>query len=651
MDYMPVYRLLKELFPQIDDRLLKVTAKEHPQDADAAVEYIVTEFLPRMVEKAKASSSNDPSRNLSSFAPPDAEAELEDQSSLSRRRKGGHRLAEVIIKETPDSSTLGSDFVKTGSSMVIKEVPFYDAIDGLNEPSKGLDVEVNMDTEFQNDLKICKENQTVELNEFSSSHPCDANGNCQLCGSAESEELILIRMNKVMETNGSYLSSSNIVPVSSAVNYLSGLQSPRTVDSDATAQLKSSYEEPCSDGSDAEAIHQTTPLVSLATPELPFQASVNSQELEKNASTLNNCVAEDMESPLDRTANTGIEDVEAAEVTSTCANRRCSNSHEEDESPLEMLLTHSEQICSVDLLEQIIDDAKNNKKTLFSAVELVITMIKEVEAHERAVELAKKEAEIGGVDLLAKVAELEKMLAHAKEANDMHTGEVYGEKAVLVTEVRELQSRLRSLSDEWDNALAILDEMSKTMECRIAEATEMRIEAEEEKLNKEAAARAALNEQEAMMEKVVQQSKILQEAAEENSKLRDFLMDRGRVVDMLQGETSVICQDVRILKEKFDARVPLSQSISSSQTSCLLASSSGSSHRSPSNSLNLNDGEAEVSGNGTVPLSFVGELQKVSFEEERGGRDDRELDDMGWEFFDKDTEMSGLAGDGTQRLG
>jgi lysyl-tRNA synthetase class II len=56
------------------------------------------------------------------------------------------------------------------------------------------------------------------------------------------------------------------------------------------------------------------------------------------------------------------------------------------------------------------------------------------------------------------------------------------------------------------------------------------------------------------MEKVVQESKLLQQEAEENSKLRDFLMDRGQIVDTLQGEISVICQDVKLLKEKFENR-------------------------------------------------------------------------------------------------
>lgn len=40
-----------------------------------------------------------------------------------------------------------------------------------------------------------------------------------------------------------------------------------------------------------------------------------------------------------------------------------------------------------------------------------------------------------------------------------HAGEVYGEKAILATEVRELQSRLLCLSNERDKSLAILDEV------------------------------------------------------------------------------------------------------------------------------------------------------------------------------------------------
>jgi hypothetical protein len=46
-----------------------------------------------------------------------------------------------------------------------------------------------------------------------------------------------------------------------------------------------------------------------------------------------------------------------------------------------------------------------------------------------------------------------------------HAGEVYGEKAILATEVRELQSRLLSVSDERDKSLAILDEVFNILFC------------------------------------------------------------------------------------------------------------------------------------------------------------------------------------------
>lgn len=45
--------------------------------------------------------------------------------------------------------------------------------------------------------------------------------------------------------------------------------------------------------------------------------------------------------------------------------------------------------------------------------------------------------------------------------NIQHAGEVYGEKSILATEVRELQTRLLGLADEKDKSLALLDEVCK----------------------------------------------------------------------------------------------------------------------------------------------------------------------------------------------
>ncbi|XP_060667383.1 uncharacterized protein LOC107426019 isoform X3 [Ziziphus jujuba] len=293
----------------------------------------------------------------------------------------------------------------------------------------------------------------------------------------------------------------------------------------------------------------------------------------------------------------------------------------EDELSRNSIVTRSGHLCRTDILEEIIEDAKSNK--------------------EKAAEQAKEEAAKGGLDILVKVEELKQMLAQAKEANDMHAGEVYGERAILATELKELQSRLLGLSDERDKSLATLDEIHHTLEARLAAAEEVRKAAELEKLEKEESAKNALAEQEAIMKKVVQESKLLQQEAEENAKLREFLMKRGRIVDMLQGEISVICLDVSLLKEKFDERVPLSQSLSSSQTSCILASSGSSlkftapglvlDHEQSSKNLDKVNLDSLI--NDPSPRSQLGEDKVIS--------NDRELLEDEWDIFDKDVELDG----------
>nr|XP_048337248.1 paramyosin isoform X1 [Ziziphus jujuba var. spinosa] len=313
----------------------------------------------------------------------------------------------------------------------------------------------------------------------------------------------------------------------------------------------------------------------------------------------------------------------------------------EDELSRNSIVTRSGHLCRTDILEEIIEDAKSNKRSLFTAMESVINMMREVELQEKAAEQAKEEAAKGGLDILVKVEELKQMLAQAKEANDMHAGEVYGERAILATELKELQSRLLGLSDERDKSLATLDEIHHTLEARLAAAEEVRKAAELEKLEKEESAKNALAEQEAIMKKVVQESKLLQQEAEENAKLREFLMKRGRIVDMLQGEISVICLDVSLLKEKFDERVPLSQSLSSSQTSCILASSGSSlkftapglvlDHEQSSKNLDKVNLDSLI--NDPSPRSQLGEDKVIS--------NDRELLEDEWDIFDKDVELDG----------
>ncbi|KAL5995870.1 hypothetical protein ACLOJK_025942 [Asimina triloba] len=189
----------------------------------------------------------------------------------------------------------------------------------------------------------------------------------------------------------------------------------------------------------------------------------------------------------------------------------------------------SSQTTSIDYLEEFITNARSNKKTLLSAMESILDMARDVEQQEKAAEQVKEEGANDSVVTLAKVEELKQMLDHAKEMR------------------QELEARMAAAAREIDIA-------------------------ERERQEKEESASKAYAEQQLIMEKVVEESKKIQQQAEENAKLREFLVDRGRVVDALQGEISVICEDVKALKERIDGRLPLSKSLSSSQGSFVLAS-------------------------------------------------------------------------------
>ena len=59
------------------------------------------------------------------------------------------------------------------------------------------------------------------------------------------------------------------------------------------------------------------------------------------------------------------------------------------------------------------------QNTLFSAMESVLSLMREVKLQEKAAEEAKEEAASGGLDILMNVEELKQKSLHAKEANDM----------------------------------------------------------------------------------------------------------------------------------------------------------------------------------------------------------------------------------------
>ncbi|KAJ4727514.1 nuclear mitotic apparatus protein 1-like isoform X1 [Melia azedarach] len=671
MGFNTVYKNLMEMFPQIDARLLKAVAIEHSKDADAAANVVLTEILPHWSKQAspldQSSSSSSPKGQSPGGGHSDGDegAEHEDRSTL--RQRLGMRRRKNTLGATSEPGSMTSQYT-TNSELVhahesdstsSNKAPnastvshFYD-VNGCSSQLFG-------NTETEEVILLGKTQNAGD--EVGSTKVCTGmpgslmNYECgnvdlnQLCATTESTDSVSLDKGQDINVQVGHFSEVCANDSNNSVSLEKG-QDTNDSDPEQTPFLTSAclvHVHGVADGpmTDSQDLDDQATAIDASNCGMNNIAQLNevSSIGQLVPSSVEECTSDAQERGLQSEVGSGTTDSGkpdssgSSDLTSKQENSMSERGDIGDESTI-TTVTRSGQVCRIDLLEEMIEDAKNNKKTLFMAMESVMNMVKEVEIQEKAAEEAKKEAEKGDLDILIKVEEIKRMLAHAKEANDMHAGEIYGEKAILTTEARELQNRLLSLSEERDKSLAILEEMHEALKARLAAAADMRKAAEQEKLEKEESARNALAEQEAIMEKVVQESKILQEQAEENSKLQEFLMDRGRVVDSLQGEISVICQDVRLLKQKFDECVPLSESVSSSQTTCILASS-GSSMKSMA-SIVAEQGLTSETPEKISPTPSVGiQSPKSELEDGRTGDIWKELSDEGWDFFENDPELN-----------
>ncbi|CAI9774352.1 unnamed protein product [Fraxinus pennsylvanica] len=635
MGFKKVYKVLQEIFPQIDSRVLRAVAIEHSNDADAAVEAVLVEIIPLFTERSRQTNSSGENRNLAespkAIVEPVATAWIKDASTVntkgSAEEQNGSASCDVSFRVK--QSFHGANDANDGHNE-----PFYDTYSEIleecgdsgiaelissvqcDENSVKLSVDVSSHVE---PVIVMDENRANNHHEVSGDPEREASVSVEKCSESSAKTLF-------DQSSRHTLGSSNDRDTCFDQNVhgcMQDLENAVGLDRDCnTGILEDNYRgKSCQDGNQLEVMNFVDQPISLTANDLTSSPSESSAHL---------VVVSDMQ-------NTNLEQSEIMQLSDDASKVEATSEMVdiEEEYTLNTMVSQSAQMCSIDFLEEIISDARNNKKTMFSVMESVISLMKEVELKEKDAEQAKEAAAKGGFDILSRAEDLKKMLQHAKEANDMHAGEVYGEKAILATELRELQSRVISLSDERDKSLAILDEIHQTLELRLAVAENERKSAEQERLEKEKSALKALADQELIMEKVVQESNILKQEAEENAKLREFLVDRGHVVDMLQGEIAVICQDVRLLKENFDERVPYSKSLSSSQTSCRLASSTSS-----SKSLVLLQTEQKQGSDGADSSENPKRDLVCCFDEQLSGdeatRDDsKALVEEGWEIFDK----------------
>ncbi|CAM6093457.1 unnamed protein product [Calypogeia fissa] len=211
------------------------------------------------------------------------------------------------------------------------------------------------------------------------------------------------------------------------------------------------------------------------------------------------------------------------------------------------------QLNQMEPLDTLVEEAKADKEALISSIEEIRVLRLMTDQAEYASRQSREEAARGGLDVMAKVDEMRKMLSRAREANAVHAGEVFGEKAVLATEARELQYRLAQVNSEKAKAVAALNEIKASLQARIESAVQEREAAEKEKVEKELLAKEALVKEEALMAKVAQESRDLDAEAEACTKIREFLIERGSTVDALQGEVAVLREDAESLKKDLES--------------------------------------------------------------------------------------------------
>ncbi|PWA68154.1 hypothetical protein CTI12_AA310680 [Artemisia annua] len=594
MGFNSVYKVLQDVFPQVDSRLLRAYAIEHSKDVDVAVEAVLVEVIPTL--SAETPTVNSPNKGKSIL-------KISEDGGKTGQPQAYMDFADGSSYPVQQSTNADQSSVK---DRVARDYPefSYDMI--LREPEVSVPLvtypSLDADNESDDELIVLKKRVVNRSN-----NP----------DSATSVLVSEMNPNDNHDQGFVKIGGENVAsfdkPVVSEAEVSGSSRNEDTVQLDEAAPA----------AKDDSYIHLD--VDTLSGPE--YTQSAFTQESNINSSkpaSEKDAFAESFE--------------------------------QEDGSTISSVLTESNQDCSTELLEQIMEESKNNKQTLVLAMNSVVELMKEVEVKEKAAEEVKEEATKGCSVILSKVEELKQALIRAKEANDMHAGEVCAEKAILATELKELQLRLFTISDERNRSLAILDEMRKALELRLASAMEIISQAEQEKLEKEKSAREALSFQENQMEKVVEESKRLKLEAEENSKFQEFLMDRGRAIDILQGEISVKCQDVLLLKEKFDKRIPLSRSLSSSQTSSVLASSGSfrsttisspehepETYESPKKSAELNDSygflgrssrsEAAESPKSPIESVYLPYNYAYGGENPVDGRKVQMVDD-GWELFE-----------------
>ncbi|XP_037486989.1 uncharacterized protein LOC119365453 isoform X3 [Triticum dicoccoides] len=227
----------------------------------------------------------------------------------------------------------------------------------------------------------------------------------------------------------------------------------------------------------------------------------------------------------------------------------------------EGFLDNSTQSFHITEINKNISDITKSKELLSCLYESTIMKMKEVELQEEKSRLAKQNADKAHQNFLAMAEHFNHLIENSKESNDKQAQVVCEENCSLVALTQDLQSKLTKLAAQRNEALTAVQEIKFQQDARLATSLEEEATAMEQIIQEDKLALLVRKEKEATMGSIMEESRKLQKEAEENILLREQLLDRGHIIDIMQGEISSILARVSKLKS---ALVTTSSSANSS---------------------------------------------------------------------------------------
>ncbi|KAF7010771.1 hypothetical protein CFC21_025135 [Triticum aestivum] len=227
----------------------------------------------------------------------------------------------------------------------------------------------------------------------------------------------------------------------------------------------------------------------------------------------------------------------------------------------EGFLDNSTQSFHITEINKNISDITKSKELLSCLYESTIMKMKEVELQEEKSRLAKQNADKAHQNFLAMAEHFNHLIENSKESNDKQAQVVCEENCSLVALTQDLQSKLTKLAAQRNEVLTAVQEIKFQQDARLATSLEEEATAMEQIIQEDKLALLVRKEKEATMGSIMEESRKLQKEAEENILLREQLLDRGHIIDIMQGEISSILARVSKLKS---ALVTTSSSANSS---------------------------------------------------------------------------------------